>query len=61
MQEKLSAEEKWRKTIEDELVTLKKSAPKGDKDFEVRLFIRFPLLARSFLFAFWSCNYKVFT
>ena len=35
MQEKLSAEEKQRKTIEQELVKLKKSAPEDDKEFEV--------------------------
>ncbi|GMI86984.1 Arabidopsis thaliana KINESIN Ungrouped clade, gene A, ARMADILLO REPEAT-CONTAINING KINESIN 1 [Hibiscus trionum] len=34
VQEKLSAEEKRRKTIEHELVNLKKSTPECDKDFE---------------------------
>ncbi|MBA0781041.1 hypothetical protein Gotri_002001 [Gossypium trilobum] len=34
MQEKLSAEEKRRKTIENELEKLKKCAPEGDTDFE---------------------------
>lgn len=35
VQEKLSAEEKRRKTIENELEKLKKCAPEGDTDFEV--------------------------
>ncbi|XVE68813.1 hypothetical protein DITRI_Ditri09bG0100200 [Diplodiscus trichospermus] len=37
VQEKLLVEEKWRKTIEHELIKLKNGAPEGDNDFEDKI------------------------
>ena len=56
MQEKLSAEEKQRKTIEHELVKFKKGAPEGDKDFEVSCLYIFYFTI--LLIALWSYTIK---
>ena len=44
MRQKLLSEEKQRKTIENELVQIKRTVPVSENDFEVNFVVHFPFI-----------------
>lgn len=50
--QKLSVEEQQRKTIENELVRLKKVVPENDHDFEVSFTVEFNMVYTSMIYGY---------